>query len=830
MVLLAAAGLICGNLAAQTGQVYELYAPGSGPLRMLGGYPPAGVYLTAAADTAPSAWQRPAPRPMTPHEELSVNGLDLSLNGISALHSLLPAWNGQDIPVSIRERAFDTTDIDFRGRLYPSPSRAAVQSLHALSMATAIGGAGNTSYRGRGAARGALLASSGYGDLFPEPDSLLRSIRVQNHAYGTFIDNRYSVYARAYDVQSLRLPALLHVASAGNSGDSTSGEGPYAGLPGYAVLSASFKQAKHLLVVGGTDSLGRPEARSARGPAYDGRVKPDLAAFGRGGTSEAAALVSGTAAVLQQIASAQGGPPASSALLRALLIGSVQDPGAPGPDYARGFGNLDALAAARTLLAGQWRTDSIATGAVWQLPLEVPPGQRLLQVSLVWNDPAAAPDAARALVHDLDLRLLPGGAGPVLPWTLSAAPHPDSLAEQARRSRDSLNTVEFLSLAGPAPGSYLLEVSARQMGAGLQPFALAWAWQAADTLEWRYPLPSDPLLPGEACLLRWAQGFAPGTAGRLEYRLDGGPWVLIDAAVPLDRHAYPWRLPAQAGALELRMQAGGQTFASAGLTVAEALRLRTGFNCPDSSLVHWNPADDAAGYRIFRLGAYTLEPWQDVTDTVLIIRGADLAQISHLAVAPLAQGLTQPAGFTLAYQENQGVGCYFKSFIVSYLAQDTAIFTLQIGSVYGVSGIRLERETGSGWASVLALEPQPGQLEYTLRAPGLRQGLNRFRVRLELEGNRSLALEAEAVYYLPDSPWLVYPNPAAAGTPVQLLSRELGEAHWELYGPDGRRCAKAPIGMSPQLLPVDGLPPGLYAWRISDPLTGTAQTGKLLLH
>lgn len=820
------------DLAAQPVRAYEWYGPEAGPARTLGGYPPAGVYLAEAADTAEGIWRRPAPRPMIPQEELTVNGLDLSINAVSALHGRLPAWNGAGIPVSIRERAFDTADIDFRGRLYPSPRRAAVQSLHALGMATAIGGAGNTSYRGRGAARGALLASSDYGDLFPEPDSLLRAFRIQHHAYGTFIDNRYSIYARAYDVQSLRLPALLHVASAGNSGDSVSAAGRYAGLPGYATLSASFKQAKHLLVVGGTDSLGRPEARSSRGPAYDGRVKPDLAAFGRGGTSEAAALVSGTAAVLQQIALAQTGTPASAMLLRALLIGSVDDPDAPGPDYARGFGNLDALAAARALLAGQWRTDSIAAGAGWQLPLEVPPGQRLLQVSLVWNDPAAAPDAAHALVHDLDLRLLSSGGAALLPWTLRTDPHPDSLSRPARRSRDSLNTVEFLSLASPEPGTYVLEVSARHAGAGLQPFAIAWAWKPADTLEWRYPLPSDPLLPGGACLLRWAQGFAPGQRGRLEYRLDGGPWVLVDAAVELDRQAYPWRLPAQAGGLELRILTGGKAFAQDGLSIAEALRLRTGFNCPDSSLVYWDAASGAAGYRIFRLGSRYLEPWQDVADTMLVVRGAELDEVSHLAAAPLAPGAgqTQPAGFTLAYQDNQGVDCYFRSLFFNGLEQDTALFTLQIGTVYGLREIRLERETGSAWTPVLSVEPRQGQLDYAMRAPGLRQGLNRFRARLELDGDRSLVLEAEAVYYLPGQPWLVYPNPAAAGTPVQLLSRELGEARWELYGPDGRRCVQMAVGQSPQVLPLDGLPPGLYAWRISDPLTGTAQTGKLLLH
>ncbi len=58
--------------------------------------------------------------------------------------------------------------------------------------------------------------------------------------------------------------------------------------------------SKNTLSVGAVDSQGKVSPLSSRGPAYDGRIKPELVAYGEGGTSEAAALVSGVSLLLQQ--------------------------------------------------------------------------------------------------------------------------------------------------------------------------------------------------------------------------------------------------------------------------------------------------------------------------------------------------------------------------------------------------------------------------------------------------------------------------------------------------------------------------------------------------
>ena len=114
------------------------------------------------------------------------------------------------------------------------------------------------------------------------------------------MENDYGLNAIAFDKSANNNEGLLHVFSSGNSGSATSNSGVYSGITGFANLTGNFKMAKNILTVGAVDSFGNVAPLSSRGPAYDGRIKPELVAFQKNGTSEAAALVSGTALLLQQ--------------------------------------------------------------------------------------------------------------------------------------------------------------------------------------------------------------------------------------------------------------------------------------------------------------------------------------------------------------------------------------------------------------------------------------------------------------------------------------------------------------------------------------------------
>jgi hypothetical protein len=129
-----------------------------------------------------------------PKEETQVNNLDLSANSINVVHHRFPQWNGDGLTISIKENKPDTTDIDFAGRYLTTTLSSPVTSDHATNMATMIAGGGNSWYLGKGAAWGAIISSSDYSRLLPDPTPELKqyNISVQNHSYGVDIENFYA--------------------------------------------------------------------------------------------------------------------------------------------------------------------------------------------------------------------------------------------------------------------------------------------------------------------------------------------------------------------------------------------------------------------------------------------------------------------------------------------------------------------------------------------------------------------------------------------------------------------------------------------------------------
>jgi hypothetical protein len=204
----------------------------------------------------------------SPKEESVVNDYDNSVNDINLFFAKYPTINGNGLTVSVKENLFDTTDIDFKNRYKPTTLNSNEITTHATTMATLIGGGGNSFYTGKGIARGCSLSSDNYVVLLPETDSVYKhyNISVQNHSYGVGIENFYGSDAAAYDLSMIDDAVLLHVFSAGNSGDLTDTIGQYKNLNGFANITGSFKQAKNILIVGSVDSFYNVTLLSSKGP------------------------------------------------------------------------------------------------------------------------------------------------------------------------------------------------------------------------------------------------------------------------------------------------------------------------------------------------------------------------------------------------------------------------------------------------------------------------------------------------------------------------------------------------------------------------------------
>jgi len=392
-----------------------------------------------------------------PKEETAVSNLDISANKVNLLQSRFTAYNGQSMTVSVKENRPDTADIDFKGRYIHTSLASSIFSSHATTMTTIIAGAGNTYYEGKGVATAASVTSASFATLLPEPDAYYQQygISAQNHSYGTGIENYYGAYAMAYDASVIARPSLMHVFSAGNSGTASSNAGTYAGIAKYANITGSFKMSKNSISVGHTDSFATVLSPSSRGPAYDGRVKPELVAFAEDGSSGATAIVSGITLTLQHAYKNLNGSLPSSSLIKALLLNNADDVYSTGIDFVSGYGAANGYKAMRGLVNANYFQASIAESITNEHVLVIPINTKQVKITLVWNDPPAVTNASKALVNDLDLELFNITTNETwLPWVLSSYPHSDSLQLLPVRKRDTLNNTEQVSVFNPPDGTY----------------------------------------------------------------------------------------------------------------------------------------------------------------------------------------------------------------------------------------------------------------------------------------------------------------------------------------------------------------------------------------
>jgi hypothetical protein len=753
-------------------------------------------------------------RARIPLPELFVGSMDLSLNSVRKAQSVFPNVRGDAQVVSIKEDKPDSNDLDIRGRVLPSPVASARVDGHATLMSTIVAGAGNSWILGRGVAPRASISPADFANLLPDLASYytVNDIRVQNHSYGVGVESYYGADAAAYDATAIDLPSLMHVFSAGNRGNAAAETGPYRGLAGFANLTGSFKMSKNSLSVGALDSFSRVEALSSRGPAHDGRVKPELVAFGEDGSSGAAALVSGTTLLMQQAYQAQFGVAAPNALLRNVLINTAIDLGAPAVDYTHGYGSLDAHYALETIQQGAFLGGTVSSSGVQVHTITVPDGIAQMKVTLTWNDPAAAPNADRALVHDLDLQVSRPSAGQTwLPWVLSPFPHPDSLRRPAIRARDSLNNAEQVTIDLPVSGSYEVTVRAGQLSVA-QPYFLSWQLVPQERFEWLFPVGGDNLESGKPALLRWKTALRDGLA--IEYSVDSGrSWTMALPSLDLASGYARWTVPDHRGIFLLRARGGSVEHRTDTITVSPLPEPAVGFSCPDSVYLSWQPIAGASGYRLLRMDAQYLAAAKETTDSFTVFARADFPG-DLVALEPLFGRNTGMPSYTINHA-TQGVDCYLRSFRAEADNQ-VARLLLSIGTLFRVQAIVLEKWS-AGRFTPIAIRERPDSLDYQFTDAPMAAGVNRYRVRIDLADGRTVYSNEEDLFYGGPSGFRLYPNILRRGEPLQVFLAELpDEAYIQVIDLQGRLAWQSIINTIPAQLPTTGLPAGMYVVRIVD--------------
>jgi hypothetical protein len=757
-------------------------------------------------------------------EELTTGSLDITLNKINYAQHRFPLINGDSILASVKEQQFDTSDIDYKNRIVNSGQAAPTFTTHASIMATIIGGGANTSPFALGAAPGVYLTSATFSSLLPQTDSIYRryNISIQNHSYGTSIENFYGNEAAAYDASVMIDPVLVHVFSSGNSGTSNATSGIYTSTPGYSNLTGNFKSAKNILVVGATDSFGVVAPLSSRGPAYDGRVKPELVAFGEDGSSGAAAITSGTVALVQQAYKKSKGILPTASFIKAVLVNSADDVNNPHVDYLSGYGNLNASNALNAVMSNRFREDSIVNGQTKMFSLTVPPGIRQLKITISWTDPAAAANAPKALVNDLDLVLHDPSSAVFLPWVLD--PVPANILLPAQRKTDTLNNTEQVTVDDPLAGNYTFEIKGSHVATAKQLFAVAWQMDTVNYFHWTFPTSTDQVIAARSNVLRWETNLSAATS--IEYSTDRVNWTTVSNSADLSKNYFKWNAPDSFATALLRMKTGVTgDFLSDSFVISKATSVFTGFNCTDSFMLHWHQLN-VNRYDLYELGTKYLQPFITLVDTFIVLSKNQHPSL-YYAVAPVIQSKPGLRSFTVKY-DAQGVGCYFRNFYVQFQSADQVYFTAGLGTLINVQTVILQKLTGAKFTDLTRID-LPANLNLSFADTGLLRGVNYYRLKLILANGAVIYSEVVPVYYYPDLPVIIFPNPVAQNNDLTIISQEAVRYSIRIFDVQGRLIRKQNLSGVNNIIPMQGFSKGIYLISISGE-NGKIATEKLMVY
>ena len=343
--------------------------------------------------------------------------------------------NGQGVHIAIGDDGFIGPHIDFQGRAIQSEIEVDQDGAHGDMVAGILAGAGNLHPDNRGVASGATLHLFSGFEAVEKAEALYleKNVVITSTSYGDGCNRGYTTFTQLADRQIYDNPPLMHVFSTGNSGDQDCG---YGAGSGWGNITGGVKVGKNVLAVGNVSAEDEIVYNSSRGPANDGRIKPDICANGDGqqstapnntyqtgnGSSAAAPVVSGVLAqMVQAYRETHNNSNPSSALLKACLLNSAEDLGTPGPDFVYGWGRVNARRAMEALTEEQYFSGEVDQSNEQDFSLTIPEGVGELRIMLYWHDVAGSPASNRSLVNDLDLKVLQNG-NISLPWTLKSNP------------------------------------------------------------------------------------------------------------------------------------------------------------------------------------------------------------------------------------------------------------------------------------------------------------------------------------------------------------------------------------------------------------------------
>ncbi len=776
----------------------------------------------------------------TPQMEQLISGYDRSLHQLNAVDYLYPTSNGKNIVVGIKEKNMEDNDIDIQKRIEPSILAATQKDNHATSMATLIGGAGNSFYTGKGLAWNSSFFSSTFANLFADSSNLLlqKNITLQNHSYGTIPQAFYGAEALSYDKQVWENKNILHIFSSGNRGLETPTQGSYSGIAGYANITGNFKQAKNIITVGAVDTGNILAPFSSTGPTYDGRLSPQVVALGPNGTSDAAAIVSGLAAILQQEykdKNNQAIPPAS--LIKAVLCNTADDIGTKGVDYKSGYGTINAFAALQTIKNNKFDGGTLVQNQTWIKSLTVPINAANFKITMAYTDTVATVNGFKAIVNDLDIELQEVATGIIYkPWCLSSFPHKDSLSKLPIRRRDSLNTVEQISIDLPNGGLYNIRVIGVKVNTiPAQAFHIAYNWDTLNTFTFINPLQAADVNKEEnpTLTIKWKTRVADtNTSGNffISYN-NGSTWQPVANNIKIYKQQCYWTIKDTNSIAKIKVEVPFGTFFTSNFIISKLTKIKVDYLCTDSFQLSWNKHVYANSYKLFALpdSAYLRPINLLVTDTFINLKKANYPY-SFYAVQPILNNSLVAARSAAIDINLQGINCFYSSFIGTGNS-DFINLDLELSITKNIDSIIFEKVNSEGVviSQVQKRTVTSGQSNYTATDSKVFTGSNSYRVKIYFKNGTYIYTYIINIISAGEKNILLYPNPAKRTAPIQYILKNTTEQYkLEIINMQGAIIGRYNINISGSIT-IPKAASGMYIYKLIDANNNKIETGKLII-
>jgi hypothetical protein len=524
---------------------------------------------------------------------------------------------------------------------------------HGTHVAGTVAGAGLINPRFKGAAPGATLITRNIYDIIDAAPGYYEQFGMvlTNNSYGIVptsceATGGYSYISRSLDLQLLQYPELMQVFAAGNSGGKLCVPYPV----GYKTMAADYQAAKNVITVAGDDILGTNYY--SKGPTSDGRLKPEIAAFGFSvhstvpnnrygvnyGSSMAAPQVTGVLALMYERyrqLNNQHNPPA--ALMKTIVCNAATDYEVPGPDFAQGYGWLNALPAIEMIEQKQYLHDSLQQNQEKTFPIEVKEGAHQLKVMLYWNDVPPSYFSAIALVNDLDITITAPDGTVHRPWG------PDTLdvMRAAKEREDHINNMEQVVISDPMPGRYIVKIKGFAIPFGKKDFFIT-HYQPMKGFRLLYPAADETWKGNEVQVVSWQNFDAAPAPYQIDASVDNGvTWQPIgtnQAGLPGHLTVYVPNAITRTARIRVTNMTTGQQVMSDPFMIAPEIDYTLTSLCDETARLSWNQIPGIDSMEVMMVRAGEMKRMGITTDASFIVRKLSNDSVYWLTVRPYVLG------------------------------------------------------------------------------------------------------------------------------------------------------------------------------------------------